>query len=185
MIALPLFLFLLAASAAPPGAFAGALTLSRWTVDGGGSGFVASGPFILGGTIGQPDAGTVARLAYSLTGGFWGPGSAVIVGVGDEPPVTPPELPRVARVLPPAPNPLQLRTRLALELPRELAVTVEVFDLSGARLKILHSGRMPAGRHALEWDARDSSGRRVSAGLYFVRARLGALERSQKLIVLH
>ena len=46
--------------------------LSWGTVDGGGDTHVSSGPYTLGGTIGQPDsAGQVTSPSYSLLGGFW------------------------------------------------------------------------------------------------------------------
>ena len=46
------------------------LTLSRWTVDGGG-GTLGDGRYAVAGTIGQSDAGPVlSNGGYSLTGGF-------------------------------------------------------------------------------------------------------------------
>jgi hypothetical protein len=45
--------------------------LVRRTVDGGG-GTSREGPFVLHGTIGQPEAGARASSPpYTLTGGFW------------------------------------------------------------------------------------------------------------------
>jgi hypothetical protein len=43
------------------------------TVDGGGATFSTGGGYVLGGTIGQPDATPVALTGgtYSLLGGFW------------------------------------------------------------------------------------------------------------------
>lgn len=50
--------------------------LSWWTVDGGG-GTSTGGSYILNGTLGQPDAGTVASGGgYTLAGGFWHGGVA-------------------------------------------------------------------------------------------------------------
>ena len=51
-------------------------TLDWWTVDGGGSTFSEGGGYILGGAIGQPDAGVMAGDPYTLQGGFW-PGGGV------------------------------------------------------------------------------------------------------------
>ena len=52
--------------------------LSWWTVDGGGAvGAGSPGPYTLGGTSGQPDAGPVlANGGYTLAGGFWGGAAA-------------------------------------------------------------------------------------------------------------
>jgi len=49
--------------------------LSWHTVDGGG-GASSGGEFMLYGTAGQPDAGSLSGGAYVLTGGFWGGASA-------------------------------------------------------------------------------------------------------------
>ena len=50
----------------------GGYDLSWWTVDGGGYTFSTGGSYTLGGTIGQPDAGTLSGGSYTLAGGFWG-----------------------------------------------------------------------------------------------------------------
>lgn len=55
----------------------GEYDLSWWTVDGGGATFSSGGSYELGGTIGQPDAGTLSGGDYTLGGGFWGGGAAV------------------------------------------------------------------------------------------------------------
>jgi hypothetical protein len=57
---------------------AGSFDLSWWTVDGGG-GSSSGGGYTLNGTLGQPDAGTVASGGgYTLAGGFWHGGVAVL-----------------------------------------------------------------------------------------------------------
>ncbi len=48
----------------------GGYELSWATVDGGG-GSSEGGVYALGGTIGQPDAGTLSGGSYTLAGGFW------------------------------------------------------------------------------------------------------------------
>ena len=57
-----------AATAASPGSY----DLSWWTVNSGGATFSTGGSYSLGGTIGQPDAGTSSGGTYTLVGGFWG-----------------------------------------------------------------------------------------------------------------
>ncbi len=50
----------------------GGYDLTWNTMDGGGGMFSIGGTYQLGGTIGQPDAGTLSGGAYTLRGGFWG-----------------------------------------------------------------------------------------------------------------
>jgi hypothetical protein len=57
----------------------GGYDLSWSTVDGGGWSFSEGGSYILGGTVGQPDAGLLQGGGYSLAGGFWGGGAAALV----------------------------------------------------------------------------------------------------------
>lgn len=50
-------------------------------------------------------------------------------------------------------------------------VTVEVFDVTGRKVRALLSRDLSAGRHEMVWDGRDDAGRSVANGLYFYRAR--------------
>ena len=52
------------------------------TIDGGG-GTSSGGAFTLSGTIGQPDAGTMAGGDYRLEGGFWSGRSFCFVNLAD------------------------------------------------------------------------------------------------------
>ncbi|MCX7841184.1 MAG: hypothetical protein N2559_17235 [Anaerolineae bacterium] len=49
----------------------GTYELTWSTIDGGGATFSTGGTYELGGTIGQPDAGTQSGGTYVLSGGFW------------------------------------------------------------------------------------------------------------------
>jgi hypothetical protein len=51
--------------------------LTWWTVDGGGAGAGLPGPYSLGSTVGQADAGTLTGGGYTLAGGFWHSGVAL------------------------------------------------------------------------------------------------------------
>src|SRR5438132_9182707 len=50
----------------------GSYDLTRNTIDGGGVTFSTGGSYRVGGTVGQPDAGTLSAGAFVLNGGFWG-----------------------------------------------------------------------------------------------------------------
>jgi hypothetical protein len=52
--------------------------LSWWSVDSGGATFSTGGAYELGGTIGQPDAGTLTGGGYTLGGGFWSGGAVAV-----------------------------------------------------------------------------------------------------------
>ena len=60
----------------------GQYELSWYTIDGGG-GTSSGGPYVLRGTIGQPDAAYSAGGNYELHGGFWPGGPLCIVSFDD------------------------------------------------------------------------------------------------------
>ena len=73
----------------------------------------------------------------------------------------------------PWPNPGAGQVRFALAVPATRALTVEIVDLRGARVRRLHHG--PAsGPLELSWDGRDERGNATAAGVYFAVARAGA-----------
>jgi hypothetical protein len=67
------------------------------------------------------------------------------------------------------PNPFLGGSFIELSLGRPQDVDLGVFDLVGRRVRQLHRGRLAEGPHRIEWNGRDDSGRRVAAGVYFVR----------------
>jgi hypothetical protein len=79
------------------------------------------------------------------------------------------------------PNPSASAARIAFDLARPEAVWLEVYDVTGARVRTLARGAHAAGRHTVNWDGRDDAGRPVRGGVYFVRLRAGAYEGRLKL----
>jgi photosystem II stability/assembly factor-like uncharacterized protein len=82
----------------------------------------------------------------------------------------------------PAPNPSRGPTRFGLALPRSASADVEVFDASGRRVRRLFAGRAAAGDLPLSWDGLDGNGRRVAAGVYFLRATAGGAAATRRLV---
>ncbi len=72
--------------------------------------------------------------------------------------------------------------RIDLALPEPATVQVAVYDASGRELRVVHQGNLPAGRHDLLWDGKDSSGVDVGAGVYFLRLNTGGEEIPVKVV---
>jgi hypothetical protein len=163
-------------------------SISRFTIDGGGTTRSAAGIFALGGTVGQPDAGRLTGPGFGLQGGFWFGGSAVS-GVGEHPPGSGPGLPANPgppfRVYSARPNPVVHRTVIAFDLPAPTPVKVALFDVSGRLLRVLVDASYPAGAHRSTWDLRDESGRIVAPGIYFLRLDAGVHRSHQRIVVVH
>lgn len=176
-LTLALALMLTGATAAWSQPFA----VPRWTVDGGGMGFAQLGPLIVGGSIGQPDAGLLAVRVMSLGGGFWLANGAAPVDV----PVVPPAAGGVRDAIHRAsPNPFAGATRVSFSLSAPGHVEAGVFDVRGALVRTLESGPLAAGAHVIAWDARDEAGSPVRPGVYLLRVRIPALRDVQKLVIL-
>jgi flagellar hook assembly protein FlgD len=62
--------------------------------------------------------------------------------------------------------------------------TLEIFDPSGGRVRALSNAVLPEGSHTLWWDLTDARGRRVPAGIYLLRARIGARTETQRVAVI-
>lgn len=52
-------------------------------------------------------------------------------------------------------------------------VTLEVFDVTGRRVRTLFNGPMITGEHVIEWNGRNDLGHILPFGIYFHRAERG------------
>lgn len=71
------------------------------------------------------------------------------------------------------PNPFGASTGLAFRLARPSDIRVEVFDVSGRRVRSLDRPGASAGEHVLVWDGRDAEGRTLPSGIYLARWSAG------------
>jgi flagellar hook assembly protein FlgD len=91
-----------------------------------------------------------------------------LVAAGD------PQLPGALEFLPAWPNPARGPARLSWALPApEERVDLAIHDLAGRLVRLERLGPQPAGVHGWTWDGRDSGGRSLAAGAYFVRLLAG------------
>jgi hypothetical protein len=157
----------------------GPYDLSWSTIDGGGATPLAGGDFTLGGTTGQPDAGAVHGGPFAVLGGFWG-SESFAVGVEDDPPAEA----LAFRLRAGVPNPFNPSTRLDFDLPSPASVRLAVYDLRGARVRVLEDGSLPAGRYSRSWDGRDDAGAPAASGVYFFQLEAGEQSARQKGILL-
>jgi hypothetical protein len=81
------------------------------------------------------------------------------------------------------PNPFNPRTQIEFELGKNAAVTLEIVDVRGRRVRTEELGMRPAGTHAWGWDGTDEAGRAVASGAYLVRASTAEGERSLRAVL--
>jgi hypothetical protein len=77
----------------------------------------------------------------------------------------------IGRLYPASPNPFNPRTTIGYSLVRDGAVTLDVYDLNGRRVRTLADGFQTAGDHRATWDGLDDGGRQLASGVYLVRLR--------------
>jgi len=62
-------------------------------------------------------------------------------------------------------------------------IRIRIFDKVGRMVRVLEEGYKDRGEHGVYWDKRDRYGRRVGAGIYFVRI-IGKEDRRGKMVIL-
>lgn len=89
----------------------------------------------------------------------------------------------VAEFAAPYPNPARNTATFSMHLPQESDVEIEAFDISGRHVATIASGRRPAGGDQLVWNLRGDAGQRLAAGVYLVRARIGTIRFTRRVII--
>ena len=90
----------------------------------------------------------------------------------------------LARLLGATPNPFNPRTLIRFELTRAARVRLTIYDVRGARVRVLQDGALPAGHHEVAWDGRDHRGMDAATGTYFYRLEADRFAESRKLTLL-
>ncbi len=87
-----------------------------------------------------------------------------------------------------SPNPASSGTVWRFTLPEATDIQLAVFDVRGHLVQRLGNRRYEAGEHAVEWNGRDTDGRRVAAGTYFGKLKVGeakvGADQVRKIIIL-
>ena len=82
------------------------------------------------------------------------------------------------------PNPFNTRVTIPVDVPRESTVHLEVFNVSGQRVRPLLQDVLLAGTHRIIWDGRDSKGQLVGTGVYVLRMRASDFRQTQRVLLL-
>ncbi len=84
-----------------------------------------------------------------------------------------------------APNPFNPMTVIKYELPvGGHPVRLEIFAISGQRIRTLVSEIQSAGYHETIWNGKNDAGEQVASGMYFYRLRAGEFQRTEKMTLI-
>jgi hypothetical protein len=82
----------------------------------------------------------------------------------------------------PTPNPAAGSTRFSYAVPTRAAVSLEVYDLRGARVATVLREEFGPGRKVLTWDGRGDRGAPLPSGVYFARLRVRGPDVKEELV---
>jgi len=82
------------------------------------------------------------------------------------------------------PNPFNPITTLRYDLPSDALVTLSIYDMLGREITQLVNTTQDAGFKSVQWDATDSMGRPVSAGVYLYQIQAGEFVETKKMLLL-
>jgi hypothetical protein len=69
------------------------------------------------------------------------------------------------------PNPFKSSTIIRYELARSGWLSLKIYDVNGALVRVLYDGVREPGRYEMDWDGRNDRHEAVSSGLYFCRLK--------------
>ena len=75
-------------------------------------------------------------------------------------------------------------TTIRYELPDQRLVNISVYDMRGNLIKNLLEITQSPGLKTVRWDATDSRGNKVSAGVFFYKIKAGSFIQTKKMILL-
>lgn len=81
-------------------------------------------------------------------------------------------------------NPTRGDFEITYSLPAVSDVAIEIYNVSGTKVKTLALGRQKPGVRRVCWKGTDDWGRRLPAGIYFYRFRAGEKEINKKIVLL-
>lgn len=83
----------------------------------------------------------------------------------------------------PQPNPATMGATFGFSLSAAGPVEIELYSVTGQRVRQLANAVFGAGEHAVRWDGRGDDGKTVAPGVYFVNLRANGESSSRKVLV--
>jgi hypothetical protein len=83
-----------------------------------------------------------------------------------------------------SPNPFNPTTMIKYFLPTATIVELDVFNVTGQRIRTLVNGHQMVGEHTVTWDGTDQSGASVASGVYLYRLRAGDFVNTRKMVLM-
>ena len=82
------------------------------------------------------------------------------------------------------PNPFNPTTQIGYYLANTEYVSIDIYDLTGRKIKSLLNHNLRAGYRSVSWDATNDLGQTVSAGMYIYTIQAGDFRQTRKMVLL-
>ncbi len=82
------------------------------------------------------------------------------------------------------PNPFNPSTSIDFTVPKEMFISIIIYDVNGRHIKTMINGILGVGHNSVIWDGSDINGKRVSSGVYFYELRSENNTIAKKMILL-
>ena len=82
------------------------------------------------------------------------------------------------------PNPFNPETVIHYQLPLPMSVRLDIYSLTGQKIKTLVSGRQSAGSHHVKWDGNNDAGIPVASGAYVYQLQTDSGTKAEKMILM-
>ena len=82
------------------------------------------------------------------------------------------------------PNPFNPVTNLSYDLPKDLFVSITIYDMLGNVVNNLVNTNQSSGYKSVQWDATNNQGQPVSAGIYLYSIEANSFRQTKKMILL-
>lgn len=81
------------------------------------------------------------------------------------------------------PHPVDGPSVVSFQVPASTRVDLGLFDVAGRQVRSLANGTFEAGSHDLSWDGKDSNGRDLASGVYFLRMDANEFHATRTVVV--
>ena len=95
-----------------------------------------------------------------------------------------PNIPKEITLYQNYPNPFNPLTTISYELPQDSYVKITIYDPLGNVVNNLVNANQLSGNRSIQWNATNSLGHRVAAGIYIYRIESGGTRQTKKMVLL-
>ncbi|MDZ7724048.1 MAG: FlgD immunoglobulin-like domain containing protein [candidate division KSB1 bacterium] len=91
------------------------------------------------------------------------------------------QTPTELKLNPNYPNPFNPITTIRFDLPIDMRITVDIYNMNGQLVRTLINGQRSAGSHSVTWDGADQHGFKVASGIYIYRLQTPETSQSKRM----